>query len=208
MIALTPLRRLPLVTSRARLSSPAFPCPDDETARAVGHLLVHNAALREGAGLSANQVGLDVAVCVCMIGEEPLVLANPAVVSRHGVTPYVEGCLSFPGETLVTRRSVRVTVSHDLGEDITLGPPPGQALDPEDPELLRSVVVQHEIDHLNGVTFHSRRAGAPEPDSRRSIGRNERVAFVRGGETRMFKHKRRARLAEEGWTLAEEAADG
>ena len=57
----------------------------------------------DGIGLAANQVGIDAQVAVVNV-REPLVLINPKYVKKENEIMYGEGCLSFPGHAIRTKR--------------------------------------------------------------------------------------------------------
>lgn len=160
--------------------------PAGEGASALAETLFDHLDHYGGIGLAANQIGIDQRVCVVDV-IEPFYLVNPEIVDAQGETPFVEACLSFPGEPLNTRRHVRVTVEADnYASPLTFGPnPEGFSADTvddlDDPELLESVAVQHEIDHLNGVTFHTREVGRGitfQRDERSRYGRNDLVVIT------------------------------
>ena len=46
-------------------------------------------------GLAANQVGIDASVAV--VNEEPIIIRNPRIIKMWDEIPWVESCLSFPG---------------------------------------------------------------------------------------------------------------
>lgn len=110
----------------------------------------------EGVGLAANQIGipyqiivLDTSVRETEENEEKeegikLTLINPEIVHREGEIESTEGCLSFPGVQITIPRSKRIVVkAKDIeGNDIQI-----------DAEDFLSVVLQHEIDHINGIPF-------------------------------------------------------
>jgi peptide deformylase len=105
-----------------------------------------------GIGLAANQIGESAAVAVIDLGEGPIVLVNPQIVEREGEQTDVEGCLSLPGLHGTVTRAQRVTVKarNRHGKPITI-----------EAEGLQARVLQHEIDHLNGMVFLDR----ADPDS-------------------------------------------
>ena len=80
-----------------------------------------------------------------------LVLVNPVIVAHNGEQTGREGCLSLPDYTANIRRHKNITVrALNLdGETVTL-----------DAEGFESVVLQHEIDHLDGLLFLDRVANA------------------------------------------------
>jgi peptide deformylase len=103
-----------------------------------------------GVGLAANQIGILKRVCVVNVGK-PIILINPEIVGVFGKIEYNEGCLSFTGEEVITVRHQNVMVKNDYAKEI-------MAFYGEDRlSLLESVCVQHEIDHLNGITMHDRK---------------------------------------------------
>ena len=117
---------------------------------------------KDGIGLAANQVGIDAAVAVVNV-REPLILINPIIKEQWDEIEYYEGCLSFPGKGVSTKRFKNVIVQTDQEESgwyfsgvesSTEGKGTWEKENVKDQELrlLESVCVQHEIDHLNGVS--------------------------------------------------------
>ena len=111
-------------------------------------------AAAEGAGLAAPQVGVGRRVIVVDVpggeGEEEarLALVNPVVVEvGRARARESEGCLSVPGVHEIVSRPNRVVVE---GMD-----PEGTPLRVEASGLL-SRVLQHEVDHLDGILFYDR----------------------------------------------------
>ena len=114
-----------------------------------------------GIGLAASQVGVNVRAIIIDIQTErskPFALINPEIVSSEGEQLYEEGCLSCPGLAGVVRRAALVTVTglDPKGNNVQI-----------DADNLLAVVLQHEIDHLNGVLFVDRL----EPDERLKVER-------------------------------------
>ena len=98
-----------------------------------------------GVGLAAPQIGIPLRVIVISIPEEEdIALINPKVVRRKGERQVHEGCLSIPGYFGEIKRSESVTVK---GLD-----PGGKEIRIKATELLAQVL-EHEIDHLNGVLY-------------------------------------------------------
>ncbi len=98
-----------------------------------------------GVGLAAPQVGVSLRVIVIGIPEqEDIVLINPEIVRRKGERLVNEGCLSVPGYVGEIKRAVSVTVK---GRDLS-----GKEIRIKANELLAEVL-EHEIDHLNGVLY-------------------------------------------------------
>jgi len=101
-----------------------------------------------GVGLAAPQVGVPLRVIVIGIPEqEVIVLINPEVVRRKGERLVNEGCLSVPGYVGEIKRAETVTVK---GRDQN-----GKEIRIKADELLAQVL-EHEIDHINGVLYIDR----------------------------------------------------
>lgn len=102
----------------------------------------------DGVGLAATQVDVHQQIIVLDTSEsrdQPLVLINPRIVQRSAaMAVHEEGCLSVPQVYDKVERHAEVTVQA-LDRD-------GQAFELQ-AEGLRSVCVQHEMDHLLGKVF-------------------------------------------------------
>lgn len=98
-----------------------------------------------GVGLAATQLGILHRVLVYRVNvEDPVtVLVNPEIEWRsEELETAVEGCLSLPGVHVEVERHARVRVRavDEKGEELEI-----------DAEALTARVIQHEIDHLDGV---------------------------------------------------------
>ncbi|MEX2211284.1 MAG: peptide deformylase [Gaiellaceae bacterium] len=128
---------------------------DDDLARLVRRMkrLMIDA---NGVGLAATQVGVVRRVVVFQETpeEEPRALVNPVVVERGEETTADEGCLSLQGVLVPVERAATVTVEakDETGADVRL--------ELEEPTAR---VVQHELDHLDGVLIIDRTT----PEARR-----------------------------------------
>lgn len=103
-----------------------------------------------GVGLAAIQVGLDKSLLVYDIspdeeGRHIHVLINPTIISQEGeILSENEGCLSVPDYRANVKRAARILV---------------EAVDREgnpqrfEADGMLAIVLQHEIDHLNGTLF-------------------------------------------------------
>jgi len=107
--------------------------------------LMHEA---NGVGLAATQVGVLRRVFVFVEGEEDRVIVNPVITSSSKETESdEEGCLSLRGVLVPVERPKKVTIE---GVD-----PKGEPVKLE-LEAPSSRVVQHELDHLDGVLIIDR----------------------------------------------------
>jgi len=102
-----------------------------------------------GIGLAATQVGILKRLIVIDIDRDdpdnaPIVLINPEILEQEGESVIEEGCLSIPELKAEVKRPEKVIVSARTLDD--------EEIIIEDGSLL-SRVLQHEIDHLNGVLF-------------------------------------------------------
>ena len=98
-----------------------------------------------GVGLAAPQVGISLRVIVFGIpGEEDNVLINPEIVRTKGEHLVEEGCLSLPGYMGQIKRAESVTVKglDQNGKEIRIRV-----------DGLLAQILQHEIDHLNGILY-------------------------------------------------------
>jgi len=100
-----------------------------------------------GVGLAAPQVGKSIQVIVADVGPGPIALVNPKILERSGSQVFTEGCLCLPGVEAPIERASWVKV---------------KGLDRDGNEMvvtadgLLATVLQHEIDHLDGVVFIDR----------------------------------------------------
>lgn len=102
-----------------------------------------------GLGLAAPQIGVPLRIMVVdeEKGRGPLALINPEVVAEGGRVVAEEGCLSIPGVFAPVARAEWVRVE---AQDVD-----GRPLALEARELFARVI-QHEMDHLEGVLFIDR----------------------------------------------------
>lgn len=106
-----------------------------------------------GVGLAASQVGVNVrAIVVDIAAQEEdspglIKLINPEIVFSEGQQIGEEGCLSIPGFVSLVKRKERVTVK-GLNEE-------GKQAEIDASGLLARVL-QHEIDHIDGILFIDR----------------------------------------------------
>jgi peptide deformylase len=113
-----------------------------------------------GVGLAGTQVGVLERVFVWEVEDRHGAVVNPVIVGRSSDTiEDEEGCLSLPGLVYPVTRAVAVTVEglDEHGEPVRI-----------EAEDLLARVVQHEIDHLDGVLFIDR---LPEALKREALRR-------------------------------------
>ncbi len=166
----------------------------------------------DGIGLAANQVGIDAQVAVVKV-IQPLVLINPKIISKETEIPYYEGCLSYPGRGVHTRRyeTIQVKTAQIEGSWLFTGVDKGESGKgswedsevKEDREVrtLEAVCVQHEIDHLNGVTILDRRVDTTVRVEKK-IGRNEVVTIKKGDEVKVLKYKKAQKFLNSDWVIS------
>ena len=103
-----------------------------------------------GVGLAAPQVGLDMRIFIvdAAAREEektPLTMINPKITSiEENLVPYEEGCLSFPEHFVEIERPDKLSIEY-IDENNQK-----QILNTEG---FTSRIIQHELDHLNGILF-------------------------------------------------------
>ncbi len=168
----------------------------------------------DGIGLAANQVGIDAAVAVVNV-REPLILINPVIKEQWDEIEYCEGCLSYPKQGVKTKRYKNIIIKTEQEESGwyfsgALNPSDGKGSwekeqsdkHEQEQRLLETICVQHEIDHLNGITIHDREY-KPEPIKvKKGFGRNEKVDITDGKELKTMKYKKAKPLIDSGeWEI-------
>ena len=125
----------------------------DDGVKKLAKRMLKDMYAADGCGLAAPQVGELVQLVVIDVdyaGEgtkkNPYVLINPKIVAADGPErTYGEGCQSFPGITVEVKRPSHVVVqARNLDGDL---------MQYEARDNLLAVCLQHEIDHLHGVTM-------------------------------------------------------
>ena len=124
---------------------------DEEVLKLVDHM-AETMYSAPGIGLAATQVGVAKQVLVADLAprrpeSELIVLINPEIVAAEGEVIFEEGCLSVPDYQAEVKRNESITVRglNLKGEEVEI-----------EAEGLLAIVLQHEIDHLNGVLFIDR----------------------------------------------------
>jgi peptide deformylase len=146
-VALAQIRQYP--DSVLRMRANEVERFDDDLAR-LADKMAHLMNDAHGVGLAATQVGVLQRLFVFREGEneDVTVIVNPEITKRSKETTVAdEGCLSLQGVLVPVERAREVTLE---GQDLT-----GKALRLELDEM-DARVVQHEIDHLDGVLMLER----------------------------------------------------
>lgn len=113
----------------------------------LAHILAQNLIVHQGLGLSAPQIGLPYRACV-IVGNPMLCMINPRIVDKSEKTIELEeGCLSFPGLELKIERPEFIKVRYSL---------PNKETVTQKYIGLTARIIQHELDHLDGVLFTSK----------------------------------------------------
>lgn len=125
-----------------------------------------------GVGLAAPQVGVLQRVLVYQDqeGQEPRALINPEIVRTEGEEVDVEGCLSIPGIQGDVPRALRVTLKaiNERNKPVKITR-----------EGYAARILQHEIDHLQGVLFIDR--AIPETLHRVTASSEEEPVAISAG---------------------------
>ncbi|MGH2717916.1 MAG: peptide deformylase [Actinomycetota bacterium] len=139
----------------------------DEAVRKLMHDMSDTVIDAPGVGLAAPQIGVPRRVIVWTYEGDRGALANPTIIEQHGQDEADEACLSLPGLTYPVTRAltVRVMGLNDRGERVE-----------REFTDWTARIMQHEIDHLDGVLFIDRIA----PDLAREARRRLREAALSG----------------------------
>lgn len=98
-------------------------------------------------GLAAPQIGIFKQVSLIQYGDTRLLLVNPIIEERDEKIQYNEACLSLPGIGVLTDRYNQVLLENGWNTLRNRGVYEG----------FLAVVIQHEVDHLNGITILDRK---------------------------------------------------
>ncbi len=121
---------------------------DDATTSAIADLK-DTLRVSLGVGLAAPQIGVSKRLIIVdprsvIPGAELLTMINPKIMTSQGRSIFEEGCLSLPGIFTDVKRPDSITTEFINGEG----------------ELIKkgfsgiyARIIQHEVDHLNGILF-------------------------------------------------------
>lgn len=126
-----------------RVSDPTAP-----EMRALIPEMIETMRKAEGVGLAAPQIGRSISLCVIEIRSAVSVYFNPKIISRsEEKVIFEEGCLSIPGEFFPIERSEKIVIRYDDAG--------GKSRKLTATGFL-AIVLQHEIDHLEGTLIVDR----------------------------------------------------
>lgn len=142
------LKIITLGDTRLRMKSLPVPLEAMPDLRSFIQDLTESMYRSDGVGIAAPQVGNNIRIIVIGAKNGPLVMVNP-MLSRKSLRKYddEEGCLSVPGVFGIVRRHRSLWVKY-YDKKGTM-----QKLKAEG---MFARVIQHEVDHLNGVLFIDR----------------------------------------------------
>ena len=162
------------------------PCPKTEMtqqeADELRNQLSEGLMKHPGLGISATQLGMKKRACLIQFGDEELFLLNPVIKekSKDGFLFY-EGCLSIPRtleRPIRTIRACKVVINSDNMGEMTfeINPEGDKQGEQVSKETMMTVIVQHEIDHLDGFTIKDR-VYSTTVVKRQTYGRNDKVVM-------------------------------
>ena len=160
-----------------------------------------------GLGISATQIGIKKRACLIMFGDEELFLLNPIIKekSKEGFL-FMEGCLSIPSTLTKPVRTIRaskvVVQTDNLGElTFEINPEGDKVNESISKETMMTVIVQHEIDHLDGITIKDR-VYTTTFVKKVNYGRNDKIVMKsKEGEMVEVKYKNANKYFLEGYEI-------
>lgn len=103
-----------------------------------------------GIGIAANQVDINKQIIIININnnkQQSLVVINPKIIYSNGQSIEKEGCLSFPNIFIKVKRKKKIKlVFTDIKNNKKI----------IKTDKLLSICLQHEIDHLYGITLYDK----------------------------------------------------
>jgi len=117
-------------------------------AKAVARKLTAAMEVADGLGVAAPQIGINERICVVSVDEDTHILCNPEI-TWHGpdMTDGLEGCLSIPKTYCRVYRYDSIVVKYQDVDGVNCQMSASGLL---------ARVIQHEVDHLNGVLMTDR----------------------------------------------------
>lgn len=160
-----------------------------------------------GLGISATQLGIKKRACLIKLGDEEIFLLNPFIKERsqEGFL-FFEGCLSIPSTMEKPVRTIRATYvvvqTDNMGEiRFEINPEGDKANEHISPETMKTVIVQHEIDHLDGITIKDR-VYSTTIVKKKTYGRNDKIVMKSPtGEMEEIKYKHANKYFLQGYEI-------
>lgn len=131
----------PIIKNIKELRRPCVPVVEDLSE--VVQDLKDTLATVEGYALTANQIGVYKCLAYIKVKDEESILVNPKILQREEKIKFKEGCLSIPGVEIYTDRYNKI-IFESNGEEY-------------EAEGLLAIIIQHEVDHMNGILILQRR---------------------------------------------------
>tara|TARA_Y100000310_G_scaffold141145_1_gene140565 strand:+ start:2090 stop:2704 length:615 start_codon:yes stop_codon:yes gene_type:complete len=174
----------------------------EEGEEIAAKLLKELVSSKFGIGLAAPQIGITKRVCVVNV-KDPIILINPEIIESEGEFIFKESCLSYPKKTVSVKRYEKIIVDADnLDESLVFNIREKGTMQ----NLLETACIQHEIDHLDGITMFDRKYVKPTYRAPKKYGRNEKVVIVAkdNKSTKKIKYKKALSLINSGeWSIFE-----
>lgn len=123
----------------------------DLSIKKLAHEMIATCRKVSGIGLAAPQIGKSIRLCIINLehlGVPPFVLVNPKIIKKSWKKIELEeGCLSIPGIFGIVKRpvTIRIEAQNLAGKKQQF-----------DADGMIARVIQHEVDHLDGVLFTSK----------------------------------------------------
>ena len=118
----------------------------DEDISTILQDLKDTLATKKGYGLAANQIGVQKKIAYYVLDGKEVTLINPKIVEKDNKITFKEGCLSFPGIVILTDRYNTLTIELDR-----------MPYKQYSADGIEAIIIQHEVDHLNGITIFQRK---------------------------------------------------
>ena len=118
---------------------------DTITAQSIITYLEDSIKDQRGIWLTAIQIGITKKVAIIRIpNKEPINLINSKIIEKEEPIKFKELCLSIPGLTILTKRYNSIIWENGDGQRYSA-------------DGIEAIVVQHEIDHMDGKTILDRK---------------------------------------------------
>lgn len=126
----------------------------------------------QGVGLAATQVNVHKRVIVMDVStdsNQPLALINPEIIAKQDLLEWDEGCLSFPGVYAKVKRYKEIEIKYRDHH--------GKVQNLKANGGLLSACIQHEIDHLDGITFFDHLSQLKQALLQKKLDKNRKRAL-------------------------------